>query len=82
MRQQYTVIGLGIVSLPSRFVLRISSIAALFVCITLPFSGCGDVPQPPPPEAVTITAHHVSQTLPIGEMATFSVTATGTGPLS
>jgi len=82
MRQQYTVIGLGIVSLPSRFVLRISSIAALFVCITLPFSGCGGGPQTPTPEAVTITAQPVSQTVPIGETATFSVTALGTGPLS
>ena len=81
MRQQYTVIGLGIVSLPSRFVLRISSIAALFVCITsvLRLRWWAAAPTP---EAVTITAQPVSQTVPIGETATFSVTALGTGPLS
>ena len=58
--------------------------AVLQVGAVLAFAGCGGTgsPPPPPPQAVTITAQPVSQVVPIGETATFTVTATGTAPLS
>ncbi len=37
---------------------------------------------PPHPDGVAITVQPLSQTIPIGQTATFSVTATGTAPLS
>ena len=58
------------------------SLAPFLVCIALVFSGCAGGSAPPPPsQAVVLTALPVSQVVPIGDTATFSVTATGTGPL-
>ncbi len=52
--------------------------AALFL------AGCGGTggTVTPPNQAVAITVQPLSQTVPIGQTATFSVTATGTAPLS
>lgn len=44
--------------------------------------GCANGPTSPPSQAVVITAQPLSQTVPLGQTATFSVTATGTAPLS
>jgi hypothetical protein len=50
----------------------------------LSFIGCGDknVTTSVPAQAVAITVQPLSQTVPVGEAATFTVTATGTSPLS
>jgi hypothetical protein len=45
------------------------------------FIGCGGAMQPPPAEAVTISAQPLSQTVPLGQTATFTVKASGTSPL-
>ena len=47
-------------------------------------AGCADGPSRTPPsnQAVAITVQPLSQTVPIGSTATFTVTATGTAPLS
>ncbi|MGP8173494.1 MAG: immunoglobulin domain-containing protein [Terracidiphilus sp.] len=65
-------------------VFRSSSITALLACAALPLTGCGGQsgPPPPPPQGVAITVQPLSQTVPISETATFTVTATGTAPLS
>ncbi len=58
--------------------------ASFLVCTALVFSGCGGGSGSvsiTPGNAVTITTQPVSQTIPIGAPATFSVTATGTGLL-
>jgi hypothetical protein len=68
----------------AKFAYRFTSIASLLICIAYLLTGCGSgngsttVPQ----EAVTITVQPLNQTIPIGETATFTVTATGTAPLS
>jgi hypothetical protein len=55
----------------------------LFSGATLFFVGCGDGKDTSvPSQAVNITAQPLSQTVPIGEAATFTVTATGTPGLS
>ena len=63
---------------------RFSSSAVICVCIALFLAGCGGQSGTtlPPNQAVAITVQPLSQTLPIGETATFTVTATGTAPLS
>src|ERR1700688_3464053 len=61
---------------------RVSSTRALFVCTALLLTGCGSTPRPAPSQAAAITAQPLSQFIPIGETATFTVTATGTAPLS
>jgi hypothetical protein len=50
----------------------------------LSFIGCGNGKSTPsaPNEAVSITMQPLNQTVPIGETATFTVTATSTSPLS
>jgi hypothetical protein len=60
------------------------SIGTLFAGATFFLAGCGggSVTTPPPNQAVAITVQPLSQTVPIGQTATFSVTATGTAPLS
>lgn len=69
-------------SLTSRS-LRGSGAAAPLILVTVSLFGCGiGSPPPPPSQAVVITAQPVSQVVPIGEIATFTVTATGTAPLS
>ncbi len=59
------------------------SISALFAGAALFLAGCGggNGTPPAPSQAVTITVQPVSQTVPIGSTATFTVTATGTAPL-
>jgi hypothetical protein len=56
----------------------------VFVCLMLP--GCGgggnSSPPPPPPVAPSITSQPQNQTVTAPATATFSVTATGTAPLS
>lgn len=54
-------------------------LAALAVAVT---SCGGTASSPSPTEAVVITTLPVSQTVPIGDTATFTVAATGTAPLS
>jgi len=58
-------------------------IAALMLA-AVHVSSCGSGPalSPPPPQAVAITAQPTSQTIPLGETATFTVVATGTAPLT
>ncbi len=59
------------------------SIGIIFGAV-LVFAGCGDGPSTTPPsnQAVTITGQPLSQTVPIGSTATFTVTASGSAPLS
>src|SRR5262249_3533404 len=59
--------------------IRLSILALQFSVIA--FVGCGGSP-PPPPMAPSITIQPLSQTVTAPLMATFSVTATGTPPLS
>lgn len=60
------------------------SIGTLFFGATLFLAGCGGNigATTAPNQAVTITVQPLSQTVPIGETATFTVTATGMAPLS
>jgi hypothetical protein len=60
------------------------SIALFFLGTALSLIGCGDKngTTSVPAQAVSITVQPLSQTVPIGEAATFAVTATGTSPLS
>jgi hypothetical protein len=57
-----------------------------FLLALLLVTGCGSnsatTTTTPPVQDVAITVQPLSQVVPIGETATFSVTATGTGPLS
>jgi hypothetical protein len=58
---------------------------SLVVCLAafvLTMAGCGGSSQTPPSEPVTITAQPISQIVPIGQAATFTVTATGAGPIA
>ncbi len=62
---------------------------AVLICTALLLTGCGgksgsgnSTPTPTTTLAVAITAQPVSQTVPIAEWATFTVTAYGTAPLS
>lgn len=69
-------------SLTSRS-LRGGGAVAPLILVTVSLFGCGTGSAGgPPPQAVTITAQPVSQVVPIGQTATFAVTATGTSPLS
>ncbi|MDR5725977.1 MAG: hypothetical protein RB191_00755 [Terriglobia bacterium] len=55
------------------------------VCTVLTLAGCGGTAGPGPAapgQSITITAQPTSQTIPIGDTATFSVTATSEGPLN
>jgi len=64
-------------------VVALTGSAALLLCIALAFTGCaGGQGSGPPGQPVAITAQPVGQIVPIGESATFSVTATGTAPLN
>jgi hypothetical protein len=58
--------------------------AAVLIGTTPLLTGCSDSPSTPSPpsQGVTITGQPLSQTIPIGNSATFTVTATGTAPLS
>ena len=58
--------------------------AALFAVALLFWTGCAGTSNtsPPPTQEVVIVTQPPSQTVPIGQTATFSVTATGTAPLS
>ena len=59
-------------------------LAVSFICSDFLLTGCGagSGTIAPPSQAVAITTQPASQTVPIGEAATFTVTATGTAPLS
>jgi hypothetical protein len=59
-------------------------IVGTFGGVALCLAGCGGAKPttPPPNQAVVITVQPLSQTVPIGQTATFAVTATGTAPLS
>ncbi len=46
------------------------------------FTGCANGPNSTPNQPLAITVQPLSQTVPIGQTATFSVTATGTAPLN
>jgi hypothetical protein len=56
----------------------------IFLVPVLSFIGCGAGTSTPalPSQAVSISVQPLSQTVPIGEAATFTVTATGTSPLN
>jgi hypothetical protein len=58
--------------------------AALFAGALLLLAGCGGSGGivTPPTDRPTITVQPLSQTIPIGRSATFTVSATGTAPLS
>ena len=53
-----------------------------FLRFTVIGCGSGSNSTPPPTQKVVITTQPASQTVPIGRTATFSVTSTGTSPLS
>lgn len=60
---------------------------ALLGSAVLQFTGCGTTSgsgstTPTPDQAVAISVQPLSQTVPLGKTATFTVTATGTAPLS
>ena len=62
---------------------RRASSLVFFAGVAFTNAGCGGVGGTPPPTSeVVITVQPLSQTIPLGQSATFSVTATGTGPLS
>lgn len=64
---------------------RRGGVSALFLaCIALACAGCagGQGASTPPGQPVAITTQPVNQTVPIGQTATFTVTATGTAPIS
>jgi hypothetical protein len=69
----------------SRF-LPIVGVAAMLVAGCGGGSGSGSTPPttptPPAATAVTITAPPADQSVPVGQTATFSVTATGTAPIT
>jgi hypothetical protein len=55
----------------------------VLVGVSLAFTGCGGQSSSAPPgQPIAITAQPVNQTVPIGQTATFAVTATGTAPIS
>ncbi len=58
-------------------------IASFLICAVLTLAGCGGNAGPgsAPGQSITITVQPVGQTVPIGDTATFSVSAIGTGPL-
>lgn len=56
--------------------------AALFAGAVLLGVGCGGNTNTAPSEGVAIVVQPLSQTVPIGQTATFTVTAAGTAPLS
>ncbi len=57
-------------------------LACLLVLIVLVAAGCGSGSTPVPGEAVEIVIQPVSQSVPIGDAATFTVSAVGTSPLT
>jgi hypothetical protein len=63
---------------------RISSIMALSICIAYFLTGCisRNGSTSTPSQAVVITVQPLNQTIPLGETATFTITATGTAPIS
>jgi hypothetical protein len=60
----------------------IFSIAPVLISVGSLLTGCGSGPTTPPSQAVLITVQPLSQIVPVGQTATFTVTATGTAPLS
>jgi hypothetical protein len=68
----------------ARFTHCFSWTVALSICIVplLASCGSGNGSTKTPQEAVDITVQPLSQTVPIGETASFTVTATGTAPFS
>lgn len=63
---------------------RTFSTVVIFTWTQFLLTGCGSNSgsAPPPTQEVVIAAEPSSQTVPIGRTATFSVTATGTAPLT
>lgn len=55
---------------------------SLLVFLLIPIVGCGASQSAPPSQPVAIITQPVSQTVPIGQTATFAVTATGISPIS
>src|ERR1700735_5528801 len=55
------------------------SIVTLFAAF---MTGCGGTTGAPPPQEVVIAVQPVSQVVPIGQTATFTVSATGSAPIS
>lgn len=57
-----------------------------FFAVLVLVAGCGGgggtTPPPPPPVAPSIATQPASQTVPVGQAATFTVVATGTSPLN
>jgi hypothetical protein len=86
MRSPRGTVFLDTFYISAGFAQKIYSAIALLACTALLLTGCGSgsgsPPPPPPGQAVAITVQPLSQTVPIGETATFTVTATGTAPLS
>lgn len=58
------------------------AMAVFLVLAVLAGGGCSSSPEKPAVEAPVITAQPQSRTVPVAATATFSVTATGTAPLS
>ena len=59
-----------------------NAICATFAILIASLVGCVSGSTKPPSQAVVISTQPTSQTVPIGSTATFTVTATGTAPLS
>jgi hypothetical protein len=69
-----------------KFTHRISSAAAVLVCAGVLLTGCGAGPgsgsTAPPSQAVVIVTQPANQYVPLDRAANFTVSATGTAPLS
>jgi hypothetical protein len=62
---------------------RCAASLAILGGLSLALMGCGgQSSSAPPSQPVTITAQPVNQTVPIGQTATFTITAIGTAPIS
>lgn len=58
--------------------------AAFIACVPLAFAGCagGQGGPTPPDQSVAIVSQPASQIVPVGQTATFTVSATGSAPIS